>query len=96
MQFVVIGRDGTDEDALQRRVNAREAHLQNIENHRAHIVTAAATLDEQGNMNGSVMIVDFPSRAELDAWLQDEPYVKQGVWVDINVQPCKIPPSFMK
>ena len=96
MQFVVIGRDGTDASALQRRMTAREAHLQNIENHRAHIVTAAATLDEQGSMNGSVVIVDFPSRTELDAWLQDEPYVKQGVWVDINVQPCKVAPLFMK
>ena len=77
MQFVVIGRDGTDASALQRRMTAREAHLQNIENHRAHIVTAAATLDEQGSMNGSVVIVDFPSRTELDAWLQDEPPPRQ-------------------
>ncbi len=27
MQFIVIGRDGTDQDALDRRMAAREAHL---------------------------------------------------------------------
>lgn len=46
MQFVVIGRDGTDAGALERRTAAREAHLQNIERHKTHIITAAATLDE--------------------------------------------------
>ena len=28
MQFIVIGRDGTDENALERRMAAREAHLE--------------------------------------------------------------------
>ncbi|MEJ2116718.1 MAG: YciI family protein [Alphaproteobacteria bacterium] len=96
MQFVIIARDGTDDGALERRMAARDTHLQNIETYKEHMITAAATLNDAGEMNGSVVIVDFPSRVELDAWLQDEPYVKQGVWVDINVQPCKVAPSLMK
>ena len=30
------------------------------------------------------------SRAELDAWLAREPYVKQGVWKRIDVTPIRI------
>ena len=29
---------------------------------------------------GSLLAMDFPSRADLDAWLQDEPFTKAGVY----------------
>ena len=40
-------------------------------------------------MIGSAAIVEYPSRAELDAWLASDPYVTGGVWVDIQVQPFR-------
>jgi hypothetical protein len=96
MQFVIIARDGTDQDAQERRQKARPAHIQNIDQHIAHMIMGVATLDDHGAMNGSVMVVDFPTRQDLDAWLSAEPYVVQDVWEDITVLPCKIGPSFVK
>ena len=34
-----------------------------------NILAGGAMLDDDGNMRGSVLLVDFPSRVELDAWL---------------------------
>jgi uncharacterized protein YciI len=45
-------------------------------------------LDEHDSMIGSVMIVDLPDRAGVDAWLQSEPYLTGGVWKTIDVKSC--------
>lgn len=96
MHFVLIARDGTDAGALQRRLAARNAHIENTERNTPHMVMGVATLDAGGGMDGSVMIVDFPDRAALDRWLAAEPYVTGDVWRDITVLPCRIGPSFLK
>ncbi len=94
-QFVIIAKDGRDSEALNRRMAARAAHIRNTDDNIAHFKMAAATLDASGQMNGSVMIADFPTRADLDAWLATEPYVTGHVWQTIEVLPCHIGPSFL-
>lgn len=96
MQFVIIARDGDDAGASERRQKARAAHIQNIEDHMAHMLMGVATLDGNEAMNGSVLVVDFPSREALESWLKDEPYVAQQVWKDITILPCRLGPSFQK
>lgn len=97
MQFIVNGYDGKDEDAPKRRLEAREEHLNNADTMRKEkkFLYAAAILDEKENMIGSTMIVDFPTREDLDQWLENEAYVKNNVWEKIEVYPCKVPPMFM-
>jgi uncharacterized protein YciI len=97
MQFIVTGYDGKDEGALERRLAAREAHLKLVEEmvQKGKYLFATAILDDSEKMIGSVMIVDFSSRAELDEWLKTEPYVIGKVWDEIDVKPCKVPPTFM-
>lgn len=96
MQFLIIAHDGTDEDALNRRKAERGNHIALSDEaiKRGEQIVGAAILGEDGDMKGSAMIVDFPSRTELDAWLEKEPYVTGNVWQDIKVYPCKIGPSF--
>jgi uncharacterized protein YciI len=97
MQFLVIGHDGTDDQALSRRMTAREAHLAGVVKMKEEgkAIFGTAILDDQGNMIGSVMVMDFPSREELDTWLNIEPYVKGDVWLRIEVLPTQVPPIFM-
>ncbi len=95
-QFVIIAKDGTDAEALQRRMAARDAHLANVEKHFTFIKMGGATLDEQGTMNGSIIIADFPTREALDSWLAADPYVTSKVWQDITILPYKIAPHFMR
>jgi len=96
MQFLVIAYDGTDEKALDRRMAARQAHLSGIEKMKAEgkALYGVAILGAGDKMAGSVMVVDFPSRADLDAWLKAEPYVTGNVWQKIEVLPARVPPLF--
>ena len=95
-QFIVIGRDGTDNGALARRMAARDAHLKTCADSVASgtQLIGAAMMDDAGKMNGSVMIMDFPDRAALDRWLADEPYIAGKVWEQVDVIPCKVPDMF--
>lgn len=90
MQFLIIGHDGKDKEATERRQAARQAHIDLGERLRqsGNMWYGAALLDEQGNMSGSMIMVDFPSKKELDEWLKKEPYVTSKVWKKIEIYPC--------
>jgi uncharacterized protein YciI len=98
MQFLILAYDATDAGALDRRMAVREAHIANIDEYKAkgNVHIGAALLDESGKMIGSVLIVEFPSLLECEAWLSTEPYVTGKAWHNIKIQPCKIGPSFVK
>ena len=38
------------------------------------------TSDDGHKTVGSLLVMDFPSRADLEVWLQDEPFTKAGVY----------------
>jgi hypothetical protein len=92
MQFVVTAFDGTDDGALQRRLAARAAHLKLAEGltRDGRILLGGAILDDAGRMIGSTLIVDFPSRDALDAWLKTDPYTTGGVWKTVDVRPFRV------
>jgi len=95
MQFLLVAYDADDDDALNRRMAAREAHLALVEENKAsgHAKYGAA-LVENGKMVGSMMVLEYANKKELDAWLEVEPYILQNVWVGISISECKIAPSF--
>ena len=98
MQFVVLAQDCKDEGALERRKEAREAHLAMIDKYKksGNMICGAALIDEtNGNMVGSTIICDFPSMDELQAWLNEEPYITQNVWEKLDIMQCKVGPSFL-
>ncbi len=96
MQFLVIGYDGTDEKALERRLAVRAAHIALGDKLRdaGKMLYGAAILDDSEKMIGSILVCQFESRQELDQWLKEEPYVTGQVWQEIEVKPCKVGPSF--
>lgn len=95
-QFIVIAYDAKDEGALQRRMDTRAAHLELVTKMRdaGQILFGIALLDSQEKMIGSLMVANFVSREECDAWLKVEPYVTGNVWHDITVLDGKLPPTF--
>lgn len=77
MQFIVTAYDGKDEMALERRLAVREQHMALVAKllGERKQLCGAAILDENEKMIGSMLVVDFPTREELDEWLKIEPYV---------------------
>jgi uncharacterized protein YciI len=92
MQFLLLAYDGTDPEALQRRLNVREDHLMKISGLKkaGEFICGGAILDENGKMTGSMIIYDFPDRQSLDERLKDEPYLTNGVWKKIEIQPFRL------
>ncbi len=99
MQFIVIGYDGTDDDALNRRLAAREAHLKQAEilYSQGRWLYAAAILNDEGKMAGSMIVCDFPSKEALEKdWLNSEPYVLGNVWKTIEIKKAQVAPFCAK
>ena len=92
MQFLVIGKDGNDKDAKSRRLKAREAHLKLGDEMEATGVRwyGCVMTDDSGEMIGSMAVMDFPSEAELNLWLEQEPYVVGKVWETVEVYKCNV------
>jgi len=76
VQFLVSGYDGDDEGALDRRLTVRAGHIALADKLVAsgNMLFGVALLDGE-TMVGSAFIVDFPTRADVDKWLEVEPYV---------------------
>ena len=88
MQFIIKAYDG--KGMLDRRMEVRPRHLEGIERIREHVICAGGLLDDEGKMKGSVLIMDFDSREQLDGYLAQEPYVLEHVWDRIEVEQMNV------
>ncbi|KAA8731833.1 hypothetical protein F4V57_11330 [Acinetobacter qingfengensis] len=92
MPFFVVQCIDHD-DVLQKRLDARPAHLARLQtlHEQGHILAAGPIPkdinDPAKGFYGSTIIVEFDSREALDQWLADEPYVHAGVYKQVDVKP---------
>ncbi|MFH2092233.1 MAG: YciI family protein [Pseudomonadota bacterium] len=99
MQFIVIGLDGKDKNALDRRMAAREGHLAMAKKmaDTGNWLYAVAMLNDEKKMVGSVIVCEFESREALKKeWLDNEPYVLGNVWEEIQITEAAVAPLFLK
>lgn len=91
-QYVIIAEDGKDDESLERRKNVRPVHLAGARKLKENnnFVVGGAMLDNEGNMRGSVMIVQFETQEEFQKWYDNEPYITGGVWKTIEVNPFRV------
>src|SRR3954447_23455440 len=98
MEYLVIMRtgDSTNPELQKKRAELRQAHLARAAKFRdaGHVIIGGAVLDEAGNPAGSAAIARFDTRAEVDAWLKDDPWTKAGVWTDFEIIPFKISENY--
>ena len=96
MQFILIARDAKDGQALERRLANRPTHLDKVQKAiaKGEELLGAAMISDTGNMCGSVMVFDVPSREYLDEMLKDEPFITEKVWGEIEIIPIRLAPGF--
>ncbi len=41
-------------------------------------------------MKGSLLVLDFPTRGDLDSYLASEPYVVEKVWEKIEIETINV------
>lgn len=84
MQFVITAYDGAG--MLEKRMEVRPLHLEGMERLKKHLIAAGGMLDDEGKLKGSVLIMEFQNREEVDKYLANEIYVKEQVWEKITVE----------
>lgn len=94
MQLLVIAYD--NDNALDKRMEARPAHVEGTQKLMAEgkIITACAMVEDE-KMVGSTVVTNFNDEEEFNEWLENEPYVKGGVWNmdEIQIVQVKVMPK---
>ena len=88
MQFIIRAYDG--KDMLDRRMEVRPRHLENMRRVNGKVICAGGLLDDAGKMKGSVLVMEFENRAGLDAYLASEPYIAEHVWESVEVESMNV------
>ena len=92
---VAIAFDGTDPEALSRRLAVREAHLARARPaaEQGILTLGGAILDAPGGrMIGSVAITAHPVIEAAQGWWAADPYLTGGVWRDITWHATRFAP----
>ncbi len=93
-KYVIYAKDHTDEGALDRRLAIRSSHFEGIKTLKANgnLIEGGAMVNDDDKMMGSVMLVQFESKADLQAYLDQEPYIVGKVWDVIEIHKFGVPP----
>lgn len=95
MFYTIIGQDTPD--SLAKRMASRPAHVARLQTLQAQgrLLLAgpfpAVDAEDPGaaGYTGSLIVAEFPSLAEAQAWADDEPYLASGVYEHVTVKPFK-------
>ena len=72
--------------ALDLRMANREAHLAYAGTFRAKLKLGGPLLDEEGNMAGSMLVLDVADLAEAEAFAANDPYGKAGLFERVTIK----------
>ncbi|MFO1060711.1 MAG: YciI family protein [Dongiaceae bacterium] len=84
MLFAVYCVDKADGGAL--RAATRPTHLAYLESQASHLAFAGPLLAADGTTAiGSLLVVDYPDRAAVDAFAAGDPYAKAGLFARVEI-----------
>ncbi len=95
MYYAMIGEDAPD--SLEARMAARPEHLARLnalkDEGRLLIAGPCPAIDSPdpgpAGFSGSLVVAEFASLADAEAWLAQDPYVIEGVFARTTVKPFK-------
>jgi hypothetical protein len=95
MLYAIICEDVPN--SLETRLKTRPAHLERLKTLKSegHLLLAgphpAIDAPDPGNagFSGSLIVAEFPSLADAQAWAQADPYKEAGVYANVIVKPFK-------
>lgn len=86
MRFALMTKDKPG--ALQTRMDNREAHLAYIAE-TGVVEMAGPVLDDDGQMCGSLIVLEVADLAAAQAWADDDPYAKAGLFEAVTLRAWK-------
>ena len=74
--------------ALQTRLDNRPAHVEHL-NASGAVELAGPFLDPQGNMTGSLIVLQVPDLGAAAAWAAADPYAVAGLFESVSLREWK-------
>ena len=95
MLYTIIGQDVAG--SLEKRLSVRPAHVARLHTlqEQGRLILAGpfpavdAVDPADAGFTGSLIVAQFSTLAEAQAWAQDDPYVAAGVYALVTVKPFK-------
>ena len=95
MWYAIEGHDGAG--VLERRLAARQQHLARLvelrDQGRLLVAGPCPAIDAEdpgpAGFSGSIVIAEFESLEDAQAWADADPYVAAGVYVRVDVRPFR-------
>ena len=81
MLFAIYALD--KEDSIQLRMDTRESHLSYLAN--SPLVFAGPLLDDQGNMCGSLIVLEMEDISQVKNFTDNDPYVIAGLFKKVEI-----------
>ena len=73
------------EGGAEARASAGDPHIAYLRSHRDQIRFAGPLLDNDGEVTGSLTLLDAPDRAAAEAWIASEPYNSAGAFDRVEI-----------
>ena len=83
MLFTFIGRDHPGSAELRQEV--RPEHKEYLGKVSERIAFAGPLLTDSGEMQGSLLVIDFEDRKAAEDWLAGEPFTQAGLYQSMDV-----------
>ena len=84
MLYIIYQEDRPDGAAI--RAATRDAHFAYLDRHKDILVLGGALLADDGAARtGSVLIINVPNRAAADAFSENEPFRRAGLFSTVKV-----------
>ena len=77
-------------NALAVRMGARENHLAYVKERIQMMKLGGPFLDANGDMAGSLMIIEADDLAAAKAFNANDPYTLAGLWESVEVRPYRV------
>jgi uncharacterized protein YciI len=95
MFYAIVGQDVPD--SLSKRLAARSAHLERLQalQQAGRLLLAGPFPNIDSNdpgaagFSGSLIVAEFDTLPDAQAWADADPYVAAGVYASVNVKPFR-------
>ncbi len=84
MLFAIICTDKPDHLAV--RMATRPAHVAYLQSLQEQAKLAGPFMDDAGDMNGTLVIVDVADRAAAQAVAEADPYARAGLFQSVDIR----------
>ena len=73
-------------NSIKKRLANRELHLKHLKSLKNNLILAGPILNKTNKPKGSVLILKFQNKFELNNFLKNDPYSKVDLFETVNVE----------